>query len=98
MNKIKFFVIVSGLILGITSTVLAQDASWKPGNFPMAVISTIAFGLIGIVLAIGGFKLFDLLTPGDLEKEIFENQNMAAAILSGAMVIGICLIVAMAVL
>lgn len=55
------------------------------------------FGITGIILAIAGFKLFDLLTPGDLQKEIFENRNLAAAILAGAFIIGICIVVAAAV-
>ncbi len=55
------------------------------------------FGITGIALAIIGFKIFDLLTPGDLQKEIFENKNMAAAILAGAFIIGVCIVVAAAV-
>ena len=55
------------------------------------------FGVTGIILAIVGFKLFDLMTPGNLQKEIFENKNLAAAILAGAFIIGICIVVAAAV-
>ncbi len=55
------------------------------------------FGIVGILLAIAGFKLFDLLTPGDLAKEILENKNLAAAIVAGAFIIGICIVVAAAV-
>jgi putative membrane protein len=55
------------------------------------------FGVTGIALAIAGFKLFDLLTPGDLQKEIFENRNMAAAVLASAFIIGVCIVVAAAV-
>ena len=55
------------------------------------------FGLLGIVLALAGFKLFDWLTPGDLQKEVIENKNLAAAIITAAMIIGICHILAAAV-
>jgi putative membrane protein len=65
--------------------------------FGMAVLSTIVFGVIGIVLAIIGFKLFDMLTPGKLEEEIIQKQNVAAAILGAAIILGICLIVSRAV-
>ncbi len=85
-------------------TTLLADASllfgqshWVPETFGMAVLATLAFGAIGIALAIVGFKLFDLLTPGKLEDEIFQKQNMAAAILGGSIIIGICLVVAAAV-
>lgn len=55
------------------------------------------FSIVGIILAIGAFKMLDLLTPGNLQKEIFENKNVAAAIFAGAFVIGICIVVAAAV-
>ncbi len=54
------------------------------------------FALIGIVLAIAGYKLFDKCTPGDLNKEIVENKNIAAAIVAAAVIIGVCLIIAAA--
>jgi putative membrane protein len=58
------------------------------------VLSTVLFGLLGIVLAIVGFKLFDIVVKFDLEREICEKQNLAVAILCGFMVLGICLIIA----
>ena len=47
-----------------------------------------------IVLAIIGFKLFDFITPFNLEKEMCENKNVAVGILCGGIVLGICWIVA----
>jgi uncharacterized membrane protein YjfL (UPF0719 family) len=64
----------------------------------MSILSTLIFGLIGVVIAIVGFKLFDALTPFNLEQEICEKQNLAVALLCAGMVLGICLIVAAAVL
>ena len=57
--------------------VFAQQPSiyTDPSTFGMAVVSTLVFGVVGIALAILGFKLFDLLTPGKLEEEIVQKQN-----------------------
>ena len=63
-----------------------------------AIISVVLFGLLGIVLAIVGFKLFDAVVKFDFEREICEKQNIAVAILCGFMVLGICLIIAATVL
>ena len=63
-----------------------------------AVLSTLLFGFIGIVIAIVGFKLFDLATPFHLESEICEKQNLAAGLLAGCVVLGICIIVAATIL
>jgi uncharacterized membrane protein YjfL (UPF0719 family) len=75
----------------------AAAGPWHAETFGEAVIATLVFGLVGIFLAIIGFKIFDWVTPGHLDKEILEKQNMAAAIIAGAVVIGICIIVARAV-
>ncbi|MBX9679389.1 MAG: DUF350 domain-containing protein [Gemmataceae bacterium] len=65
---------------------------WYGNSFAMALLSTIAFGGVGIVMSILGFKLFDWLTPGNLQEEIFQKQNIAAAVLGAAVVIGICIV------
>jgi hypothetical protein len=71
--------------------------SWPPTSFGGALVATLVFGLIGIGLAILGFKLFDACIRFNLEKEICENKNIAAAILSAAIIVGICIVVAAAV-
>ena len=62
---------------------------------PEAVLSTVMFGLVGIVLSIVGFKLFDWMTPVSFDKEL-EKGNVAVGILCGAIVIGISLVIAAA--
>jgi uncharacterized membrane protein YjfL (UPF0719 family) len=77
---------------------LAQTPEvWHPSTFGEAVVSALVFGFIGIALAVIGFKIFDWVTPGDLQKEILEKQNIAAAVIAGAVVIGICIVVARAI-
>ncbi|MFN3650477.1 MAG: DUF350 domain-containing protein [Armatimonadota bacterium] len=71
----------------------ATNTGYQPRSMVEAIVSTLVFSLIGIVLAVVGFKLFDMVIPFDVEREICEKNNIAAAILAGAMVLGICLIV-----
>ncbi len=68
--------------------------TWHPDTLGGAVLATIVFGAIGIALAIAGFKLFDACIKVNLEREIGENKNVAAAILCAGMIVGICLIIA----
>ena len=60
-------------------------------------LATLLYAVVGIVIFIISFVLVDKLTPGELWKEIIERQNMAVAILAGAVVIGISSIIAAAV-
>jgi uncharacterized membrane protein YjfL (UPF0719 family) len=70
---------------------------------PLAVISLEGLGamalyaLVGIVLAILGYKLFDRCTPGDMHEEIIKNRNPAAAIVGAAVILGVCIVVAAAI-
>ena len=74
---------------------LAQNASsynWHP------VVNSIVFGLIGIVMVVLGYKVFDWATPKlDVERELAQNKNLAVAIVAGAMILGIAWIVAAAI-
>jgi amino acid transporter len=74
------------------------DASFWD-QFLRGFIGTLAFGLLGILLALLGFKAFDWITPGiDLQKELAEKHNLAVAIVCAAVILGICYIVATAVM
>jgi putative membrane protein len=81
----------------LVATILFAQVWSDYYNFGMAIASTVVFGGIGIALAIVGFKLFDKLTPGNMDEEILQKQNIAAAILAGAFVFGICIIIAAAI-
>ena len=69
---------------------------WHASSFGEAVLATAVFGLVGIVLALVGFKLFDLAIPFNLQKEMCENKNVAVGIFCAAIVLGVCWIVAAA--
>jgi putative membrane protein len=55
------------------------------------------FGLSGIVLLIVGYYLWELITPYNLRREIHENKNMAVAVVAGALLIGMGIVIAAAI-
>ena len=90
---------------GFQAPLWAQDTSASSAVPPEfwqhlwgGFIGTVIFGLLGIGLAVLGFKVFDWLTPRiDIQRELGEKHNIAVAILVGAILLGICHIVAVAV-
>ena len=90
--------LISTLLLGLTPSLLAADApaaaSWHAQTLLAAMGNVLIFAAIGIAAAIIGFKLFDICTPGDLQKEIIENKNIAAAIVAAAAILGVSIIIA----
>jgi len=72
--------------------------TWHAQSLGGAIGYMLLFAVIGIAVAIVGYKLFDKCTPGDLHNEIIENKNVAAAIIGAAVILGVCIIVAAAML
>jgi putative membrane protein len=78
------------------SAVFAQlvTSSLLPEHFWGSLISSAAFGLLGIVLLLLGYLLFDLITPRiDVQKELTE-KNVAVALVIAALLLGIAYIAA----
>jgi len=66
-----------------------------PHNILSVLLSTVMFGVIGILLTILGFKLFDLLLPKvNVEVELAEKHNLAVAIVMAAVILGTSIVVA----
>ncbi len=61
------------------------------------IVSSVVYSFFGLVLFGLAFYIFDKITPGDLGKEILEDQNSAAAIVVAALIIGISIIVGLAI-
>ena len=75
---------------------LAQVGEWHAKNLGEALLYCVVFGVLGIALVFAGFKVFDkAIAKIDLEGEISKG-NVAAAVLSGAAIIAISIIIAAA--
>jgi putative membrane protein len=71
---------------------------WPPNNLPSAVVSSLIFGVIGILLMLFGYKLFDWISPRiDFQNELAGKHNLAVAIVVAAMIIGVAIVVAAAI-
>ena len=69
--------------------------TWPPHTFLGEVIVTLIFGLLGILLIVMGFKIFDWLCPKiNVEVELAEKHNIAVAIVIAAVIIGVSIVTA----
>jgi len=82
--------------LMLAPSLLAEPAvpTWHAQTLVSAIGNVLIFAAIGIAAAIVGFKIFDWCTPGDLQKEIIQNKNVAAAIVAAAAILGVSIIIA----
>jgi uncharacterized membrane protein YjfL (UPF0719 family) len=71
-----------------------MDLEWLKAS---AVLGSILYALIGVIVFWLSFVIIDKMTPYRLWDEIIEKQNVALGIVVGAMALGISIIVAAAV-
>lgn len=82
-------------LLFSSGQLMAQDGGPGVGRLMgIEILETIIYSVIGIIMAVIGFKVVDWLTPGDLADEVAHKENRALAILAGAMMLGVCIIIA----
>ena len=93
--KLKLFaalvlaaVMPSGIALAQSTPGTSNDLAVIP------LISTLVYGLLGIILAVLGFFVFDRLLKLDLRRELVEDQNVALGIMLAGVFIGISIVVA----
>ena len=93
-----FAFLITMLALPAHAAEATGASGWHAQTLGQAIGYMLLFAAIGILAAIAGYKLFDKCTPGDLHKEILENKNVAAAVVAGSVILGVCIIIAAAML
>ena len=92
---------ISGMVLPATLA-FVEGSSTIEGVNPMKLwehlLAAVIFSLIGIAVLGICFKLMSKLSPFSIKKEIEEDQNVALAVIMGAVVIGMSIIIAAAIL
>ena len=58
------------------------------------LIDASIFGIVGIILLILGYYVWELVTPYNVRKELEENKNVAVAIVVAAFILGMAVVIA----
>lgn len=69
---------------------MAEDLAWD-------AFSALTYSLVGVALMVLGFILVDVITPGDLRRQIWVDRNPNATLLVASNLIGVALINATAI-
>lgn len=68
-----------------------MEINWTP------IINSALFSFLGMAILLSGYFILEKLTPEKTWKEIVDNKNVALAIIFGAFIIGISLIISAAI-
>jgi len=83
------------LLLSFMASNFAQaQAHHSVDDLKIGILYVVVYAALGMSMVLVAFKLIDWLTPGRLSKQIAEEKNLPLAILAGAMIIGISMIIA----
>jgi putative membrane protein len=77
----------------VAGTVIANA---PPVPIPLwrLLVDAAVFGIVGIVLLIIGYYLWELITPYNVRRELQENKNVAVAIVVAAFILGMAIVIA----
>ncbi len=64
---------------------------------PAALIGSLVYSILGVIMVVVTFIIIDKMTPYDLWKELIEQRNQPLATVVAAFVLGIAIIVAAAI-
>lgn len=56
-------------------------------------VSAIIYAFTGMALLLVGYRIFDALTPTNLQKKIFDDGNIAVAVAVGFFMLGVAVVV-----
>jgi|KBSMisStaDraftv2_1062788.scaffolds.fasta_scaffold6295988_1 putative membrane protein len=71
---------------------------WDMASLGNAAMATLVFGVLGILLTLLGYKVFDWILPRiDVQKELGEKHNIAVAIVAAAVIVAIGIVVSAAI-
>jgi putative membrane protein len=66
----------------------------QPSPMWRLLIDASIFGIVGIVLLILGYYLWELVTPYNVRRELQENKNVAVAIVVASFILGMAVVIA----
>jgi len=69
----------------------AGSVFWS--NILDALLYTVILGIAGLVILLIGYRILDLATPFDMNKEISEGKNVAAGALAAGMLVAVAIVI-----
>jgi uncharacterized membrane protein YjfL (UPF0719 family) len=89
----RSYITIIGLIIGFLLITFEQSRFIEPGTPLYNFISVIAYSVVGVSVLFLSYKVLDWILPADVEKEIFEKNNIAAAIFKSILILGVAIII-----
>jgi uncharacterized membrane protein YjfL (UPF0719 family) len=74
-----------------------QFGTVDAGVLAQSVVSTVLYFLVGVLVLIAGFVMVDILTPGQLRRQVFIERRPNAVAITAAMDVSLALVIVAAI-
>jgi putative membrane protein len=96
---------VWGLIAGAWQAFAAETPMppFEPRIMPPAlswpsILTSIVYGLLGLILLLIGYYIFEIITPWSVKEELISHRNPAVAMVVAAFILGMAIVIAAAII
>ena len=93
---LPLFAFIATVLVPALALANGATPAGPPVNPVANLVWSIIYGLVGVMLLMIGYKIFEWITPFSVNDALAKDQNRAVGIVVGAIFIGISIIVAAA--
>jgi hypothetical protein len=92
-----------GLLAGLALQAVAAEVPSAPRIVPPAlslgsIVTSIVYGLLGLILLLIGYYIYEVITPFSVKDELITHRNAAVAIVAAAFILGMAIVIAAAII
>jgi putative membrane protein len=85
-------------LAGEVASVPVEPRFFVPALTWAGIISSIVYGLLGLILLLIGYYVYELITPWSVKEELTTHRNPAVAMIVAAFIVGMAVVIAAAIL
>ena len=85
-------------IAGEVASAPIEPRIFVPALTWTGILASIVYGLLGLILLLIGYYIYELITPWSDKEELITHRNPAVAMVVAAFIVGMAIVIAAAVL
>jgi putative membrane protein len=94
--------LVAGQVLpamaGEAASAPVEPRIFVPALTWTGVLASIVYGLLGLLLLLIGYYIYELVTPWSVKEELITHRNPAVAVVVASFIVGMAIVIAAAIL
>jgi putative membrane protein len=63
-----------------------------------SILTSIVYGLLGLILLLIGYYIYEIITPFSVKEELVSHRNVAVGIVAAAFILGMAIVIAAAII